>query len=227
MPSTLFDQTFVGTKKNKRPFGTVSISILLHAIALGVIVALQISTGLAGPPIISHLRAFAVEPDLPKPPPVTATPPPASAAVNVNPNIAPTQAPSTIEPELPGLTVNTSVGVPVDWMKGLASTLSAPPPVAKSAAPEAPARPTGPVPVGGDIRPPERRRQGRTRSHDRRMGRRQERRRAAVAAAARQGRDRSGHQVEVRTDQAEQSADRDCDDGHRDVYVAELKNWGS
>ena len=91
MPSTLFDQTFAGTKKNKRPFGTVTISIALHAIALGVLVALQLSTGLAGPPIISHLSAFAVEADLPKPPPATVTPAPAKTAVDVNPYAAPTQ----------------------------------------------------------------------------------------------------------------------------------------
>ncbi|HKW02460.1 MAG TPA: energy transducer TonB [Vicinamibacterales bacterium] len=156
MPSTLFDQTFAGTKKNKRPFGTVSISILLHAIALGVIVALQISTGLAGPPIISHLRAFAVEPDLPKPPPVTATPPPATTAVTVDPHAAPLDAPSKIEPEPPALQVTASSGAPSDWMTGPTTSLSGPPAVAKPAAPEVPSRPTGPVPVGGDIRPPER-----------------------------------------------------------------------
>jgi protein TonB len=156
MPSTLFDQTFAGTKKNTRPFGTISISILLHTIALGVLVALQLSTGLAGPPIISHLRAFAVEPDLPKPPPPAVTPPPTAAAVTVDPHAVPFEAPSKIELETPALPVTASPGVPADWMTGLMPSLSAPPAVAKSAAPEAPARPTGPLPVGGDIRPPER-----------------------------------------------------------------------
>lgn len=157
MPSTLFDQTFAGTKKNKRPFGTVSISILLHAIALGVLVALQMTTGLAGPTIVSHLRAFAVEPDLPKPPPAAVTPTPARAAVNVNPNPVPTEPPSTIEPETPALPVASAPVVPADWMTGLTRELSAPPPVvAKPAAAEPPVRPSGPVPVGGDIRPPER-----------------------------------------------------------------------
>jgi protein TonB len=156
MPSTLFDQTFAGTKKNKRPFGTVSISIALHAIALGVLVALQLSSGLGGPPIVSHLRAFAVEADLPKPPPVAATPAPAKTAVNVEPTIVPTQAPSTIEPEAPALSVVASQGVPADWMNGLTSSLAAPPVVAKPVIAETPARPSGPVPVGGDIRPPER-----------------------------------------------------------------------
>ena len=155
MPSTLFDQTFASTKKNRRPFGTVSISIALHVVALGILVALQLTTGLGGPPIISHLRAFAVESDLPKPPPAT-TPPPAKAAVNVNPNVAPTVAPSTIEPEPPGLPVASSPGVPADWLAGITTTLAAPPPVAKPPVAEAPTRPTGPVPVGGDIRPPER-----------------------------------------------------------------------
>jgi protein TonB len=156
MPSTLFDQTFAGTKKNKRPFGTVSISIALHAIALGVLVALQLSTGLGGPPIVSHLRAFAVEADLPKPPPLAVTPAPAKTAVNVEPTFVPTQAPSTIEPEPPALSVVASQGVPADWMNGLTSPLAAPPVVAKPAVAETPARPSGPVPVGGDIRPPER-----------------------------------------------------------------------
>jgi protein TonB len=156
MPSTLFDQTFAGTKKNKRPFGTVSISIALHAIALGVLVALQLSTGLGGPPIVSHLRAFAVEADLPKPPPRAATPAPAKTAVNVEPTFVPTQAPSTIEPETPALSVVASQGVPADWMNGLTSSLAAPPVVAKPAVAETPVRQSGPVPVGGDIRPPER-----------------------------------------------------------------------
>ena len=156
MPSTLFDQTFAGTKKNKRPFGTVSISIALHAMALGVLVALQLSTGIAGPQIISHLRAFAVEADLPKPPPATVTPAPAKAAVNLDPTPAPTVAPATIQPEPPGLPVASSAVVPADWMKGTTTTLGAPPAVAKPAVPDAPAQPTGPVAVGGNIRPPER-----------------------------------------------------------------------
>ena len=156
MPSTLFDQTSAGTKKNKRPLGTVLVSIALHAIALGVLVALQLSTGLGGPPIMSHLRAFAVEADLPKPPPVAATPAPAKTAVNLNPDVVPTVAPSTIEPEPPGLPVAASRGVPADWMTGLTSSLAAPPVVAKPVIAETPARPSGPVPVGGDIRPPER-----------------------------------------------------------------------
>jgi protein TonB len=49
-----------------------------------------------------------------------------------------------------------SQGVPADWMNGLTSSLAAPPVVAKPAVAETPARPSGPVPVGGDIRPPER-----------------------------------------------------------------------
>jgi protein TonB len=156
MPSTLFDQTFAGTKKNTRPFGTVSISIALHAIALGVLVALQLSTGLAGPTIVSHLRAFAVEPDLPKPPPVATTPAPSTPAVSLDSSAAPLSAPSAIEPEPPGLPVAASSGVPSDWMTGATPSLTAPPAVARPATPDVPARPSGPVPVGGDIRPPER-----------------------------------------------------------------------
>jgi protein TonB len=156
MPSTLFDQTFAGTKKNTRPVGTVSISIALHAIALGVLVALQLTTGIGGPPIVSHLRAFAVEADLPKPPPPVPTPAPPPAAAAINPDAAPLTPPPTIEPEPAMLPVATSAGVPADWTTGLNLSLGAPPPVTKPAAADVPSRPAGPVPVGGDIRPPER-----------------------------------------------------------------------
>ena len=156
MPSTLFDQTFVGTKKNTRPVGTVSISIALHAIALGTFVAIQLTTGIGGPTIVSHLRAFAVEPDLPKPPPVTSTPAPARTAVVIKPDAVPLTPPSTIEPEPATLPVARSSAAPTDWVAGPSSSLGAPPPVVRPAVADVPSRPSGPVPVGGDIRPPER-----------------------------------------------------------------------
>jgi len=157
MPSTLFDQTFAERRKNRRPVGTVTISIALHAAALAAYATLQLTTGLGGPPVITRLSAFVAEPDLPKPPPVAPTPARATPAPNVNPDAAPAEPPSTIGPEAPTLPVATTDAVPGALLSGSGTTISAPPAAGvTTAAPDTATRPSGPVRVGGDIRPPER-----------------------------------------------------------------------
>jgi protein TonB len=156
MPSTLFDQTFAQRRKNRRPFGTVAISIALHAAALATYATLQLTTGLGGPPVITRLRAFVAEPDLPKPPPVAAAPAHATQTPDVNPNAAPAVPPEKIEPELPTLAVSAGDAVPGALLSGGAATISAPPPRVSTPTQETATRPSGPQRVGGDIRPPER-----------------------------------------------------------------------
>lgn len=156
MPSTLFDQTLAPGRKNRKPVGTVTISIALHVLAVAAYVTLQMTTGIGGPPVMSRLHAFVAEPDLPKPPPVAPTPAHAAPPVSTNPNVAPANAPAQIQPEPPTLSVASSEGVPGSLFTGSAATLSGPPAAKESAPPEPEPAPTGPVRVGGDIRPPER-----------------------------------------------------------------------
>jgi protein TonB len=156
MPSTLFDQTFAQRPKNRRPFGTVTISIALHAAALATYATLQLTTGLGGPPVIARLRAFVAEPDLPKPPPAAATPVHTTPSPNINPNAAPAVQPEKIEPEAPTLAVTATDAVPGAFLSGGGPTISAPPPQVSAPAADTAARPSGPQRVGGDIRPPER-----------------------------------------------------------------------
>jgi protein TonB len=157
MPSTLFDQTLTSGRKNRKPVGTVTISIALHALALAAYVTLQMTTGLGGPPVISRLRAFVADPDVPKPPPVAPAPVRASTPVDVNLTAAPLDQPSTIEPEPPALLVASTDSVPGSFFTGPTATIPGPPAGKSSAPPEpTPAPPAGPVRVGGDIRPPAR-----------------------------------------------------------------------
>ncbi len=150
MPSTLFAQSG-GAHRNRKPLGTVSFSVALHVAAIAAFVTLQLTTGLGGPQVISHLRAFAApDPPIPEaPPPVR---PVSVASPVVNPSAPPIEAPSTIAAEPAALPV---AGVPDNWLAGSPTALSAPPRPQPTPAPRVD-KPSGPVPVGGAIRPPER-----------------------------------------------------------------------
>ena len=118
MPSTLFDQTFAGTKKNKRPLGTV-----FHFDRAARDRARRARRTAA----LDRTRRAA---DHLAPECVCRRGRPAEAAAGggdagaredgsePQSDVAPTVAPSTIEPEPPGLPVAASQGVPADWMTG-------------------------------------------------------------------------------------------------------------
>src|SRR5262245_7227844 len=97
MPAALFDQTLAPRVRNTRPFGTVSISVLLHALALVVVLAWHITAStmpLPDPPSVPVFVASKVE--VPTPPrvrPVAPTP-----AVSRSP--VPLTAPETITAEV-------------------------------------------------------------------------------------------------------------------------------
>ncbi len=155
MPSTLFDQTLAKGPKNRRPLGTVTISIALHAAALAMYVTLQLS-GLGGPPVTTRLRAFVAEPEIPKPPPPATPPARETPPSSVNASAAPTESPARIDAETPTMPVAATDAVPGALLSGTATTLTAPPAGVAAAPPEPASRSSGPLRVGGDIRPPER-----------------------------------------------------------------------
>jgi protein TonB len=155
MPSTLFAQPS-GAHRNRTPFGTVSLSVAVHVAAIAAIVTLQLTTGLGGPQVISHLRAFAAPADPPIPEPPAPIRPASAAPRDVNPTAPPIEAPSSIAPEPAELPVVAGPGVPANWLGGPTTTLSAPPAVPTPTPAPRVDKPTGPVPVGGAIRPPER-----------------------------------------------------------------------
>ncbi|HUL74575.1 MAG TPA: TonB family protein [Vicinamibacterales bacterium] len=150
----LFDHSSAPARPNRRPLGTVSLSILLHLTALAGVIGLQFTSIGNGPQVVSRLRAFVVDPPLPKAPPLEPRPAPTAPQVAVNQSAAPLQAPLAIEPEPPTLSVPTAAGVPGLFPPGHPA-LTGPP---ERASPE-PATTPAPLPpqrVGGDIRPPAR-----------------------------------------------------------------------
>ena len=106
MPRALFDQTLVPARKNRRPFGTVTLSVMLHAGALVVVLALQFTSSIDGLIVASSTPVFVVPPKLPPPPVV----PPVAVQRVATPTPAPvlnvTAAP-TIPPD--GFTKSTSI----------------------------------------------------------------------------------------------------------------------
>ncbi len=156
MPSTLFDQTLAPRRANRKPLGTVSISIVVHVAVLAAFAMLQLTTALGAPPVIAPLQAFAAAPD----PPVAHVPPPpavtrATSVPSVNPNAPPLEPPDEIAPELPGLPVATP-GVPGSLFSGTGQTLTAPPLGTPAAHVDFEAVSRDPLRVGGAILAPTR-----------------------------------------------------------------------
>ena len=153
MPRDLFaDVTSPLIRVGSRRWYTVPLSLLVHTCAvLAAVVAPLVATGTLPDPR-SALRFVPIDPGpMPVPPtvrPVEPTPRPA-----INPEAAPTQAPSSIEPEPRFEPLDAPiVGVPdlpgVSIIEGVEAIAAAPP--------AEPAPPPAPVRVGGQVRPPER-----------------------------------------------------------------------
>jgi protein TonB len=149
----LFDHSSAPARPNRKPLGTVSLSILLHLTALAGVIGLQFTSIGNGPQVVSRLRAFVADPPLPKLPPPAPQPTQAAPQVAVNPGAAPVDSLPTIAPEAPTLFVPTSAGVPGGLPTGGTPDFSGPP---AAAAPTPTPTPLPPQHVGGDIRPPAR-----------------------------------------------------------------------
>jgi periplasmic protein TonB len=158
MPRSLFDQTLVPSPARRRPVGTIAFSVMMHGVALGAIVAWQLTATTDGPSIGGVLRAWAAppppgEPIVPAPPPVRAVPP----SPAITPNQAPVAAAESITPEpaalpspaRPGLHdgLNTSLTVDPRAMLRIGTPVGI--------TPSAPPIPTA-VRLGGEIREPRR-----------------------------------------------------------------------
>jgi periplasmic protein TonB len=154
VPAALFDQTLAPRVRNTRPFGTVSISVLLHAVALVVVLAWHVTAStmpLPDPPSVPVFVASRVE--VPTPPPVrpvTRTP---TTAINPIPTTPPqgfTKEPDTLTPVAgppPLGTLPVGPSGPGGFAAGpttIVSTLQVPP------------APPSVVHVGGEIKAPTR-----------------------------------------------------------------------
>jgi protein TonB len=158
MPRTLFDQTLAPRRRNRRSLGTVTLSVMLHAAALVVVLALQFTSSVQSLVVASPLPVF-VAPTATLPPVVT--PPPAVQRVAApTPNIntaptAPTVAPDhlSVEPvSLPTAGPPAPTG-PVVGTPGIGDMS---PFKAGSQISIAPPPPQKPVRVGGTILAPAR-----------------------------------------------------------------------
>jgi protein TonB len=149
------DITDPSVKVGSRKWYSIPLSIAVHAIllALLLIVPLLASDVLPAP---TAVMAF-VAPPAPPPPP----PPPAPAAavvqkprVEVNPAVAPAEAPTAIAPEVarvaePRVETMMPSGLPGNVLAP--SELAPPPPPP----PPPPPKPTVPIHVGGRVQPPQ------------------------------------------------------------------------
>ena len=140
----------------------VLVSSAVHVGALGALIVLPLLFFTNVLPEVPTMMAFvAAAPAPPPPPPPPPPPQPQETAtpkvVSSNPDAAPIEAPSTIEPEPAATTGNDGEGVvggveggiPGGVVGGIVGGLpEAPPP------PPPPPAPRGPVRVGGQIQPP-------------------------------------------------------------------------
>src|SRR5688572_7540804 len=155
MPGSIFDRSSVTPVPRRAPFGTLAMSVCLHAGALVLFMGWQLTAAPEAPRVNTPLQAY-VAPDV-APPEVPAAPRGAAPVTAANPDIAPAVAPDRIgEPDSPPVTggappgplslgVGQGPGVP-GGMPGVERLAGPPPPP--------PPVPRGPVPVGGDIQPP-------------------------------------------------------------------------
>lgn len=157
MPREIFGEVSnPSVKLGSQAWYTVPLSILVHALLLAVVVVVPLvaTDVLPSPPNV--IEIFVGPPELPKAPPPPAAVParPRTTQTTASPDVAPSEAPNTIAPELerPPLS-NVGVpggdpGVPPGALPSVLVDLPAPP--APLPAPQRPAF----VRPGGDIRTP-------------------------------------------------------------------------
>jgi protein TonB len=155
MPRTLFEPVVVSPDRNRRPIGTLAVSIVLHAAALAAIASLQFTAALDPPDVAPRLLAYVPPPPSPPALPPAQRPTPRAATQSVARDVAPTVAPDSVRPEpreLPASAARVpsttfSVGPPDGPVRGAGQVvvLLADPPA-----------PTTPLRLGGAIRAPAR-----------------------------------------------------------------------
>ena len=129
--------------------GSVPISIALHLIAVCLFLIIPLTANMVLPDPASHLPEYMRVAPMPPPPPVAVVRPPSAPASTTpsNPDLAPTVAPDTIEPERAPAHVIPDLGaIPSDGgvPSGVGVAIGAPPvPVV----PPDPPRQSGPVRV--------------------------------------------------------------------------------
>ncbi len=137
---------------------TVLLSSALHVIVLGALVIVPVLFASDRLPDVASMTAFVVAaPPVPPPPPPPPPPPAVDTprqTVAANPDAAPVEAPSRIEPEPVGDVVEATSGVEGGVSGGVVGGIvtglgAAPPPP-----PPPPPPPRDPMRIGGDIRPP-------------------------------------------------------------------------
>ena len=150
MPRDLFgDVTRPSISIGNRKWYTVPVSLLSHAVivVLAVVIPLMATDVLPSPWDSIDAVVIPIMPIVPPPPPITRH---AEALPPSNPNLAPTEAPSGIEPEKPAPDPSFQNEMPVGTIVGVGDPTGAlvappaPPPVRQE-----------PVRVGGAIRQPQ------------------------------------------------------------------------
>jgi periplasmic protein TonB len=155
MPRALFDQTLPVRTHNARPVGTISLSVLLHAVALAAVIVFHVTASSAPLPEAPSVPGVFV------PPPRAATPPAprVRTATPTKPvaSIVPTVAPTTItkESETPPVAGPPSTSINVAQGPSGLPDLGPASNVRLSAPPQQAPKPTF-VRVGGEIKTPTR-----------------------------------------------------------------------
>jgi protein TonB len=153
VPRSLFDQSVITPPRNRKRSRTLVVSIALHAAVLVALVAVQLAA-IEGPDIARRIeRVMIAAPPPPSPPPRTPTT--RQAVAPLNPDAAPLAAteqpvePATPPAFAPAISGVGAIAGDTRMPRGLDDPVIVPP---------APAPPTStkPLPVGGNIRAPER-----------------------------------------------------------------------
>ena len=153
MPRDLFgDVTRPFDGAGARSRYTVPLSLLAHTAIVVAVVVVPLVAADALPSLASHITVEAITPVVPPEPPRPRVTPPPDTPV-VNPDAAPTEAPQGIgeEPPIadPVAAADLGTGVMFGTVEGGIDTLAPPPP------PPAPDPTPRKVPVGGDVRVPQ------------------------------------------------------------------------
>lgn len=112
MPRTFFDQVLVSPPRRRSRSWVTAGSVVLHALALGVIFVLPLTAAFRLPNIQTPLPPLMMASAMPLPPEPAAVPQQTSPVPQVNPDAAPLTSPDTVTPEAPRPQVSTMPPVP-------------------------------------------------------------------------------------------------------------------
>lgn len=159
MPRSFFDQVLVSTpRRRSRPWVTAG-SVVLYALALGVIFVLPLTAAFSLPDIKTPLPPLMMASAMPLPPEPAAAPPQTAPVEQLNIDAAPLTSPDTVTPEVPRPPVSTAPPVPGGLpgvTTGVAPTGLLGPKNFSNALPEPPRPPEQPKRLGTGIQAPQR-----------------------------------------------------------------------